>query len=65
MRKKIAVAALGLGLAASFAPLSPASAVCTGHIQDVVDVCTRVVCGPPNSVIHEVFGPGPHLDCFD
>lgn len=28
MRKKIAIAALGLGLAASFAPLSPASAYC-------------------------------------
>jgi len=29
LRKKIALAALGLGLAASFVPLSPASAYCS------------------------------------
>ena len=59
MRKKIALAGLGLGLAASFAPLSPASAVCTGQFQDVVNTC-NLPCGPINYVLTRY---GQHVDC--
>ena len=60
MRRKIAVAVLGLGLAASFAPLSPASAVCTNQVQDVVDTCW-LPCDPVNEVLARY---GAHVDCI-
>ena len=60
MRKTLTVALLGLGLAASFAPLSPASAVCTAQIQDVVDTCA-LPCGPVNAVLQRY---GAHVDCI-
>ncbi|HWL36715.1 MAG TPA: hypothetical protein VNQ77_11025 [Frankiaceae bacterium] len=64
MRKHLAVAVLGLGLAASFAPLSPASAVCTNQIQDVVDTC-RTHCAPVDVVNRHVLIPrGQHIDCW-
>ena len=42
MRAHLAIAGLGLGLAASFAPLSPASANCTVVLDDgsSVNACT-------------------------
>ena len=40
MRKKIALAALGLGLAASFAPLAPASAACIPAWEAVTGDCS-------------------------
>lgn len=60
MRKTLAVAALGFGLAASFAPLAPASALCTNQVQDVVDTCW-LPCGPVNAVLQRY---GAHVDCF-
>lgn len=63
MRKKLAVAVLGLGLAASFAPLSPASAVCTNQIQDVVNTC-RVHCAPADAVNYVLLKYGAHVDCW-
>jgi hypothetical protein len=61
--RKLALAVLGLGLAASFAPLSPASAVCTGQIQDVVNTCT-VHCAPAYAVNRVLLQYGQHVDCW-
>ena len=50
MRKKIAVAALGLGLATAFAPLTPASAMCI-DLSSVGGPCVSP-CNPFGTVSH-------------
>ena len=56
MRRKIALVALGLGVAASFAPLSPASASCIAAWEAVTGDCspcdeiTRVIGRPLNCI---------------
>jgi hypothetical protein len=56
LRRKIAVVALGFGLAASFAPLSPASAVCVAAWEAVTGDCSP--CDEIGNVI------GKNLDCL-
>lgn len=58
MRQKIAVAALGVALAASFAPLSPANAVCSKVLEIATGNCNP--CYYPNLVLSRY---GAHLDC--
>jgi hypothetical protein len=58
VRRKIAVLALGAGLAASFAPLSPASAVCSYVLEVATGSCNP--CYYPNVVLSRY---GQHVDC--
>lgn len=60
MRTKLALASLGLAAAASFAPLTAASAVClVPNPTDVGPACVDP-CHPVNAVLARY---GAHLDC--
>ena len=56
MRKKIAVVVLGLGLAATFAPLSPANAACIAAWEAVTGDCS-----PCDEIAHVI---GKPLNCI-
>jgi hypothetical protein len=57
VRKKIALAALGLGLAATFAPIGPASAYCDMNWRAVTGDCN-----PCNTIARVTHRP---MTCLD